>query len=305
MAIVRRIARAGLVVAMVATVLVAVGVPEASAGTTINPSSLTAGFWGNCALDPGGQVLCWGRNDSGQLGDGTTTDRATAAPVAGISDASAVSAGQDHACAIVGTGSVKCWGENDEGQLGDGTSGNYRTSPVTVPGLTDVVKLAMTWNNTCALRAVGEVRCWGFGGVNGDGTYVDRLSPVAVLGLPGGVTDIAGGDAHFCAIGVGADARCWGNNDEGQARGAVGPWTLTAAVIPGVAGVTGLGIGQKFSCVLVGGGAVKCWGTNGFGELGDGTGVDSPSAVDVTGVSGATQVAGGYRQACAVLGDEL
>ncbi len=162
----------GLAVLLVASLLVVVEADEASAGTTLNPATLTSGFVHTCAIDSGGQVFCWGRNLYGQLGDGSTTTRTAPTPVVGISDATAVVAGQWHTCAVVTGGAVKCWGNNDDGQLGNGTAGADEHTPVIVSGLTSTMKLTASFYNTCALDSIGQVRCWGEGasGQNGNGS---------------------------------------------------------------------------------------------------------------------------------------
>ncbi len=79
--------------------------------------------------------MAWGRNDFGQLGDGTTTDRSTPASVSGITDAVAVSGEYRHSLAALSDGTVTAWGNNGYGQLGDGTT-TERLTPVTVSGIT-------------------------------------------------------------------------------------------------------------------------------------------------------------------------
>lgn len=100
---------------------VSVGSTEAHAAFVF-PSSA-------CAVLAGGSVHCWGSNEGGELGDGTTIARPTPAPVTGLNGAVAVSVGATdviahaaHACALLDTGSVACWGSNDLGELGDGTT---------------------------------------------------------------------------------------------------------------------------------------------------------------------------------------
>src|SRR5258706_5096045 len=85
----------------------------------------------SCALLPTGVLKCWGLNSSGELGDGTTTNRLTPVPVSGLSGVQAVAAGDAHSCALLTNGTAKCWGANGYGQLGDATTAR-RLTPVTV-----------------------------------------------------------------------------------------------------------------------------------------------------------------------------
>jgi alpha-tubulin suppressor-like RCC1 family protein len=74
-----------------------------------------------CAQTTGGGLMCWGHNGSGQLGDGTTTNRLTAVGVSGLSaGVNAIAAGQGFTCALTTSGGVKCWGSHQNGQLGIG-----------------------------------------------------------------------------------------------------------------------------------------------------------------------------------------
>jgi alpha-tubulin suppressor-like RCC1 family protein len=77
----------------------------------------------------GGDVRCWGWNESGQLGDGTFADRITPTRVAGLSGVRDLAAGQSHTCALLQEGSARCWGANAAGQLADGTTAATQTRP--------------------------------------------------------------------------------------------------------------------------------------------------------------------------------
>lgn len=85
----------------------------------------------SCALRRSGQVVCWGRNVEGQLGDGTTTNRFAPVSVVGLDDATAIATGYDFSCALRRSGRVACWGGNEQGQLGDGTR-RQQSRPVEV-----------------------------------------------------------------------------------------------------------------------------------------------------------------------------
>ncbi len=124
---------------------------------------ITAGGWHTCALTRDHRVWCWGRNDFGQIGDGTPRP-VVSSPVEVTqlgADVSGVSAGRFHTCARKADGTLWCWGQNDMGQLGDGTS-----EPRATPGRIDVVGGSVAgvasggWH-TCALRTDATVACWG------------------------------------------------------------------------------------------------------------------------------------------------
>jgi alpha-tubulin suppressor-like RCC1 family protein len=105
------------------------------------------------ALVAPGTLLAWGSNSSGQLGDGTTTDRTAPVPVPGLAGVSAIAAGNGHVLALLSNGTVRAWGNNGNGQLGDGTK-NDRSTPAPVPGLTGVVALAAGSTTELSLRPV-------------------------------------------------------------------------------------------------------------------------------------------------------
>jgi alpha-tubulin suppressor-like RCC1 family protein len=248
-----------------------------------------------CAVTDGGAAWCWGGNERGQLGDGTTQDRPAPVPVlsapggAPLAGVKAVSLGTDASCAVLEGGEVRCWGFNDVGQLGDGTTDN-RSTPVAVRSAPDgapfggVASVALGDDHACAVRADGGVYCWGGNGAGqlGDGTKQSRATPAPVLSAPGGAPlagarAVGGGSLFSCALAGEGEVLCWGYNRHGQlGDGTFDEGRLTPAAVltaPGGAPLVARDVdhGHAMSCALVGGRDVRCWGINAYGQLGDGT----------------------------------
>ncbi len=242
-----------------------------------------AGAFHTCVAKADGSVACWGSNNTGQLGDGTTTRRSAPTTVPGLTGVIALASGYEHSCAARSNGSVACWGRNNVGQLGTGDTVDH-LSPIDVPGLNGVVALvaAEGHGHTCALKADGSVVCWGLNawGQLGDGTGVNRWVPTAVTGL-GQVIALAAGLTHTCAAKADGTLVCWGQNIFGQLGDGVASNHYSPATVPGVTGVTALTAGDHHTCAAKADGAMACWGENNHGQLGDGTTVEQhvPTAV--------------------------
>ncbi len=273
--------------------------------------SIALGYDHTCALLSSGAVKCWGDNAIGQIGDNTTGNtRPSPTDVAGLSSGvSQIVAKGGHTCVVLDTGPLRCWGDNWQGQVGDNTSGNNRLTPTDVSGLSSgVSQIATGAIHTCALLDSGAVKCWGYNwqGQVGDNTSGNnRLTPTDVSGLSSGVSQIAMGSHHTCALLDSGAVKCWGYNGSGQiGDNTSGNERLTPTDVSGLSsGVSQISGGTSHTCALLDSGAVKCWGDNAWGQIGDNTsGNTRLTPTDVSGLSsGVDHIAVGDYHACALL----
>jgi len=262
--------------------------PTEVIGLSSDVTAISGGREHTCALLATGAVTCWGWNEYGQLGDGTTANRLTPIAVTGLdSDVTAITGGTRHTCALLATGAVTCWGDNTDGQLGDGTTAN-RLTPTAVTGLdSDVTAITAGHNHTCALLATDAVHCWGYNGYGqlGDGTTANRLTPTAVTGLDSGVTAISASRFHTCALLATGALTCWGWNGYGQLGDGTTANRLTPTAVTGLSSdVTAITAETFHTCALLATGAVRCWGYNGYGQLGDNSTANRATPTAVTGL---------------------
>ena len=299
---------------------------EDAAGNVSTTATATIGLLGvvqmaagtdhTCARMTDGTARCWGRNNFGQLGDGTTTTRllpvtvknsAGTGPLTGVLS---IATGSYHSCAVLIDGTTRCWGDNGAGQLGDGTIVN-RHLPVVVKNsagtaaLAGVTAVSLAVVFSCARMRSGTAVCWGNNaeGNLGDGTMTNRPYPTAVKNSAGtgpltGVTEISARGIHVCAVLTNKTAQCWGFNSAGQ----LGDGTVSVRMLPVVVknsagtgaltGVTLVALGDYYTCAVLSSHTAYCWGTNSKGQLGDGTTTNRRLPVAVKGASGSGALAG-------------
>jgi alpha-tubulin suppressor-like RCC1 family protein len=146
-------------------------------------ASLVLGRTFVCGLDASGNASCWGANDAGQIGDGSTApERLTPTRVSGTARFASLSAGDAHACGLTTDGTAWCWGSDATGRLGDGTAGGTKSAPVAVTGGLKFTAISAGEEFTCAIAQDRATYCWGSNrsGWLGDGTDTQRLVPTRV-----------------------------------------------------------------------------------------------------------------------------
>ena len=248
--------------------------------TTINVGGavglLALGYHHTCAYLTNSTLLkCWGDNYYGQLGDGTTAQRATPTTINVGGAVGLLALGYSHTCAYLTSSTIlKCWGYNNYGQLGDNTTTN-RATPTTIDVGGAVGLLALGYSHTCAyLTSSTILKCWGYNGNGqlGDGTTAQRATPTTI-DVGGAVGLLALGYYHTCAYLTSSTLlKCWGSNGNGQ----LGDGTTTQRATPTTINFWGavglLALGYSHTCAyLTNSTPLKCWGSNGNGQLGDNT----------------------------------
>ncbi len=280
--------------------------PATVTGLASRATALEAGWAHTCAILADGDLVCWGDNAHGQLGDGTATARATPVRVRPLPFRTRVVApGRDHTCALGADGAVRCWGKNTEGQLGD-TTAQPAKFPAVVVGLdADVAGLCAGLEHACAVKTDGTLWCWGQNddGQLGLGDYKNRLAPARV-GLEGEVQAVSCGHQHTCALKKDRSTWCWGQNAYGQlgdgAKANRNQPTRTALFFQPAS----LHAGGRHSCAVRPDRQLFCWGFNFYGQLGDGTTEDRAAPTVLTALgAGVVSVAPAESHACAVKSD--
>jgi hypothetical protein len=273
-------------------------------------TQLAIGDGHGCALKRDGTMACWGKNDHGQLGNGTTSDAAAAVPVVDgmakpVAGITAISAGAAHTCALKSDRTVLCWGDDSAGQLGYGGSAAVNKVPMPA-ALTTITSVAAGAHHTCATINRGETWCWGANdsGQLGAAPSAGVSTPLEVVDRAGLALDmvaVAQGPTHGCAIKRDTSLWCWGTN----AAGELGDGTMQATALITQAASLGKHLreaaaGDRVTCARLDDGSVSCVGLDDKGQAGQapGTPVAVPTKVMI---DTATAVAAGGAHACARL----
>lgn len=279
---------------------------HAQCGTAKEVDEVSIAKGHTCVRLRDGAVKCWGINMTGQLGDGTTTHRATPTRVADLCGVRSISAGGESTCAALTDGTVRCWGLM------------FRSDkPLEIHGVGGVTQVVVGTVSACGLHADGTVSCWSgaekpltidvtgvselaawtgqhalFVGRKADGSvwrWLGDALPPARVSIPP-ARRISCGAFKCCAVLEDATATCWDPGDP------------IAAPVPGLRDVVEVAAGGHRYCAVLKDRSVRCWDFDGnIGTFGDGTTGDHPLPLPIPGLSNVRQIAPGNFNACAIV----
>jgi alpha-tubulin suppressor-like RCC1 family protein len=303
-------------------------------GSCNDPVAVSRGWNHTCAILKDGSVWCWGRNERGELGDGSVTNSNVPVKTGLVGTAIQIDASgtwqeggdplltyQAQTCAVLDDSSLWCWGANDAGQLGISSTVEQH-SPQQVAALANSVQeVAVGGAHICALKTDRTVYCWGYGtsgqvgGVPNDFDLAPcgcRWTPGLRSAFPGytssppPVQHIGSGNYHSCAV-LASDAPisgtpntlyCWGANNFGQlGTGAVTADSFTPVRANGALNqnLERVVLGHKHGCAWKPNLGAICWGNNDAGQIGDGTANPQLTPIAVGGIPGLkSMTAGAY-----------
>ena len=241
-----------------------------------------AGYAHACAL-VGSDAWCWGDNQYGELGNGTTTTTAPtgiAAPnkVPGLGTVTMMALGLENTCAM-SSGTLKCWGDNSYGQLGVGSFTPFQSAtPVSVSlgaSPPTITAIDAGYDNNCLLTSAGVVNCWGFdlygdlgNGMTPPSSYPQGLPTPGPISGTQVASSFASGYDNSCLINGSGAIYCWGRNDEGQLG--IGSLTTTSPMgslvpvavvgLPSTIPAKSVYGSRLATCAILNDGALWCWG---------------------------------------------
>lgn len=230
-----------------------------------------------------GTLWAWGRNSTGQVGDGTTIDKTAPVQIGSDTNWAKVAAGGfflgGFAIAIKTTGTLWAWGGNGNGQLGDGTL-IQKTTPVQIGSDTNWASVSCGERHTIAIKTTGTL--WGWGrnssGQVGDGTTTERTAPVQI-GSDTNWASVSCGDGFSIAIKTTGTIWGWGSNTFGQ-NGTTASRTAPFQIGSATNWAT-VSCGTAHAMAIKTTGTLWGWGDNGYGQLGDGTATQRTTPVQI------------------------
>lgn len=234
--------------------------------------SMDAGATHACAIRENGEMYCWGSNNRGQVGDGTTNNQSAPTLVSGAGPWLSVSSGSEFSCAIRDDHTLWCWGLNSSRQLGNGLTTNSSVPVQEKSMAADWAQVTAGNAFACAVKMDGTRSCWGTNslGQGGDGTTASIVEP-KLIGMENDWASLDAGDFAVCGLRTTGALSCFGDGSMGQ-TGTLGDESPKLSVVIAGSDTDWLKVsmGLRFGCGLRAGGTLYCWGSASRGATGFG-----------------------------------
>ena len=268
--------------------------------------SISAGDWTTCAVTTDRKAYCWGRNNSGQVGNGSETgDQTTPNLVLGGHSFESVSTSGSHTCGVTIQGENYCWGFGQSGGLGRGSNTANQATPVQVLGGRTFEQLTAGGSHTCGITADGAAYCWGSGtsGQLGNDRIRDANLPVPVSPSLT-FTSVDAGARHTCAITTQGPAYCWGAGADGRlGNGSFSGNQAKPVLVLGGHSFALVSSGSNHTCGVTVGDFFRvdyCWGLGDNGQLGLNSKENQSIPAPVSGGGVTRLVSAGGSHTCAI-----
>ena len=269
-------------------------------------STMSAAQYHTCGATGSSALYCWGENESGRLGDGTTADRTTPTQIGTDQSWATVNTGYDHTCAVTTSGVGYCWGDNTNGKLGtDDPASVDQLSPTAVSGSYSWKSISAGESFSCGVTTAAEGYCWGqnFYGQLGIGTRSNLDVITAVPTLVNGSHSwkmISVGQSHACGITNSDQAYCWGNNTSSELGDGSTEIRPSPTLVSGGHTWQSISAGVSHTCAVTASGDAYCWGAGGHSRLGTGGPSFSNHTTPnlVSGNHSWSSISAGWRNTC-------
>ena len=254
---------------------------------------IKTGYYHTVGIKADGSLWAWGRNNYGQLGDGSTTTRNSPVQIGSSTNWSSIAAGAYHTIATKTDGSLWAWGYNGYGQLGDGGT-TQSNSPIQIASSTNWSSIAAGGLHTIATKMDGSLWAWGFNsnGQLGNGSYNESNSPIQI-GSSTNWSSIATGEAHTIATKTDGSLWGWGYNSSGQLGNGSNNQRNSPVQIGSSTNWLSIAANAYYTIAIQKDGSLWAWGQNSYGQLGDGSTTSTNMPKQIASITNCSSIAAG------------
>jgi alpha-tubulin suppressor-like RCC1 family protein len=278
---------------------------ECIQGVCFKRESISAGDFHTCGIRASdSKVLCWGRGNYGQLGNGGTADKLNPTLTSDTSAYLSVTAGSYHTCGIRSDSKVLCWGRGNYGQLGNGGTAD-KLNPTLTSDTSAYLSITAGSYHTCGIRSDSKVLCWGNGlyGRLGNGVTDNKFTPTSISDTSAYLS-ITAGNVHTCGIRSDSKVLCWGRGSSGQLGNGVTADKLNPTLTSDTSAYLSITAGNVHTCgIRESNSRVLCWGNGLYGRLGNGGTADKLNPTLTSDTNAYLSVTAGSYHTCGIRSD--